>query len=82
MEKVTIEKLQKVAEAAQSEDVREWAAYRRDIRRRRDETMAVVVVTVCGLFFLVVVAWSFVAAARRHAVERAEHLELMQGGLK
>jgi hypothetical protein len=83
MDKVTIEKLQEVAAVAQSEDVREWAAYRRDIRRRRrNQRWQVVIVTVA--LVAGVVAWvaCCIVGLRNKQQTRTELIEVLEGGVQ
>ena len=58
---------------------RDWAAYKRNVRREREQRMAVIVVGVGLLVGFALLVCSAVVKARRDAAEKAALIEMIGG---
>lgn len=60
---------------------KDWAAYKRNVRREREQRMAVMIVAIGLVGGLLIAACSFAVKVRRDAAERKALVEMI-GGVK
>lgn len=62
-----------------AEDIRDWAAYKRNLRREREQRMSMIIVAVALVAGAAIVLASLVVKVRREAREQAELMEMLGG---
>jgi len=72
--------LDKVESEMIQEDIRDWSAYRRQKRREASERVSVIVITITVVTFILITIGSFFVQAHVAAKERAELVEMFEGG--
>lgn len=71
--------LDRVERIMDEESIRDWAAYKRKVRREREQRLSVMIVAVGLAAGLALLVYCCVAKARENARERAELIELIGG---